>query len=118
MDFKETVHTHTLPKIRGIETDEITALSSQSAEQDQREKTNIIIINNKNNNNSSNQDIRERTTKTRRQHGCCPGDEPAGFAACEDVLCCRYSTSVRRTTGCIKPSESTASGTLSHQLNM
>ena len=41
MDFKETVHT--LPKIRGIETDEITALSSQSAEQDQREKTNIII---------------------------------------------------------------------------
>lgn len=64
MDFKETVHT--LPKIRGIETDEITALSSQSAEQDQREKTNIII-------NSSggggcsidiNRDTRGKTTKT------------------------------------------------------
>lgn len=58
MDFKETVHT--LPKIRGIETDQITPLSSQSAEQDQREKTNIIIIRS----NSINRDMRGKTTKT------------------------------------------------------
>lgn len=56
VDFKEMVHT--LPKIRGIETDEITALSSQSAEQDQREKMNIINNNNSGSSSSINQSMR------------------------------------------------------------
>ena len=64
VDFKETVHT--LPKIRGTETDEITALSSQCAEQDQREKTNIII---NNNNSSSRSNSSQRRLRQQYQPG-------------------------------------------------
>ena len=92
----------TLPKIRGIETDEITALSlAKCRTRPKGEKGNIII---NSGSSGSAETLEGKTTRT--------GDDTTAVlvtgllvfvCVCEEVFCCRYSTPVKGATHRIKP---------------